>query len=1082
MTELIFVDACVLVGDPNMLAILASEIPPTIPSEVAFQVCVCLAALVGIVLALLDDGELKTRGGSPTSHCVDCADVLWFGGPGLGRLGLDAAVGSLCAGVVSLASSFVGVACAGCRRLGSKGKNVPKDDTPKPPAELEMTLRLEFHAYWGYFRLFCMGLFREFAVKVKAVVCQDPACQKYLKRERWNSGLVEFYMQHMYRNMNDCFQRPIASAPNNHIDVVKREREGGVLFGPLHEFKCLAEVRRCTNLASYNYLGFGGVDEFCTPAARECFLQYGFSAGGCRTEGGTLPVHRELETEVAHFLGKEDALVLGMGFATNSTILPALFEARPEGPGVLVLSDELNHRSIVEGVRLSGATVRAFAHNNMAALEEHLRSATEKGQPNGVPWRKVFIVVEGIYSMEGDFCRLREIVSLKNQYKAYLYLDEAHSIGAVGPTGRGVAELFGVPTSEVDVMMGTFTKSFGSAGGYVAASRAVIDVLRQTAPGSVFGSAMPPPCAAQALAAFRCISGAIGGTVGKDKLVSIRKNANFFRKRLLQEGFTVLGDVDSPIIPVLLFHPEKIATFSRKCMELGIAVVVVGYPAVPVLSERVRFCMSAAHTLDQLEDVAVQLAAIGEEVGILYQKGANKQEKADRDAQALRYADWLRKAPLRLSGANKTESAASIRWSPEQLAPKISKTQANQLAMASATTAESRTSVDFRIFDPLGYISRPLDASQRAAEATLDLYGFGACGPRGFYGTTKPHLELEEAIAKHLGVEAAILYSAGVATASSVLPALVQKGDRVIVDSGVSLGIKAGLRLCRAEVSWVPHCDPQAIETALCRETEARMIKKSEQRIFIVVEALCQRTGRLAPLAQLIDLKTKHGALLILDESVSMGVLGENGRGLCESSGVDIANVDAIIGSLELNAAGVGGFCAGRLGLVEHQRLAGAGYCFSASSPPASCSAAAAVLKDMGESGGVARRGMVVRNAELLHSVLQAAVQELNAPLELISSQQSYIQHIRWVGDEVEAEQQISSAVARVAERRAGSDGSNIQVQFCSSVTCEAEAAFDARLGGSKKGAPSLRACVSSEHTPQDIRALGAAVLRAFGS
>merc|ERR1740138_1982754 len=185
-----------------------------------------------------------------------------------------------------------------------------------------------------------------------------------------------------------------------------------------------------------------------------------------------------------------------MGFATNSTILPALFEARAGGQGVLVLSDELNHRSIVEGVRLSGATVRAFAHNCMLALEAELRRATEEGQPGGKPWRKIFIVVEGIYSMEGDFCRLREIVTLKNRYKAFLYLDEAHSIGAVGPTGRGVTELLGVPPDEVDVMMGTFSKSFGSAGGYVASSQAAIEALRQSAPGSTFATAMSAPCAA----------------------------------------------------------------------------------------------------------------------------------------------------------------------------------------------------------------------------------------------------------------------------------------------------------------------------------------------------------------------------------------------------------------------------------------------------------------------------------------------------------------------------------------------------------------------------------------------------------
>merc|ERR1719181_655597 len=133
----------------------------------------------------------------------------------------------------------------------------------------------------------------------------------------------------------------------------------------------------------------------------------------------------------------------------------------------------------------------------MDALEGELKKATDEGQPGtDKPWRKIFIVVEGIYSMEGDFCRLRDIVTLKNRYRAYLYLDEAHSIGAVGATGRGVTELLGIPTREVDVMMGTFTKSFGSAGGYVASSRAAIDTLRRSAPGSCTTHAMAPPCAA----------------------------------------------------------------------------------------------------------------------------------------------------------------------------------------------------------------------------------------------------------------------------------------------------------------------------------------------------------------------------------------------------------------------------------------------------------------------------------------------------------------------------------------------------------------------------------------------------------
>merc|ERR1719311_445360 len=179
-------------------------------------------------------------------------------------------------------------------------------------------------------------------------------------------------------------------------------------------------------------------------------------------------------------------------------------------------------------------------------------------------------------------------------------------------------------------MMGTFTKSFGSAGGYVAASKEVISVLRRNAPGSAYASAMAPPCAAQALAALRLITGEIGGSVGAQKLAQIRDNSNFFGSRLEEEGFKVLGDVDSPIVPVMLHHPNKMAKFSRACLERGIAVVIVGYPAVPVLYERVRFCISAAHTREQLGKVLEDVADIGRKMGLLYSKDASVAEKALR--------------------------------------------------------------------------------------------------------------------------------------------------------------------------------------------------------------------------------------------------------------------------------------------------------------------------------------------------------------------------------------------------------------------------------------------------------------------
>jgi hypothetical protein len=394
-----------------------------------FHLVVMLATFLGIALAFYDDSDHKGRGANPISHLGDVAtDALFAEGVGLGVLeplwrictldgvtwtlfrgwsprddasalgvaGLFSAVGSIISSVIC---GIVALLCGSwrfCSRRDARETAEPESDLPAFK-DIKMSSFVKMLAYWGYTRLFVMGVLREYLLRVAAVF-GDSDAKRYLSREKWSSGWTDFYLQHMYRVIMDCFNRPIASAPDACVDVIKRTRPGGIFWSPLHDPKPSEDVQRCVNLASYNYLGFGGVDEFCTPAAEKAFNEHGFSSGGARTEGGTLPLHRELEREVASYLGKEDALVLGMGFATNSTILPALFEAG--GKGVLVLSDELNHRSIVEGVRLSGCTVRPFPHNCMRALEAELQKATTEGQPDGKAWRKIFIVVEGIYSMK----------------------------------------------------------------------------------------------------------------------------------------------------------------------------------------------------------------------------------------------------------------------------------------------------------------------------------------------------------------------------------------------------------------------------------------------------------------------------------------------------------------------------------------------------------------------------------------------------------------------------------------------------------------------------------------------------------
>lgn len=228
------------------------------------------------------------------------------------------------------------------------------------------------------------------------------------------------------------------------------------------------QTKRCLNLGSYNYLGFA--DDWkntCGEDVLNSVKKWPVGVCATRKDGGTTTVHKELENLVADFLGKEDCIVYNMGFATNTTTLPAL-----TGKGDLIVSDALNHTSIVNGARGSGALIRIFKHNDPKDLEKVLRSAISMGQPRTRrPWKKIMVAVEGIYSMEGEICNLKPITEVCKKYKVYMYLDEAHSIGALGDTGRGVTEYCGVDSKDIHVMMGTFTKSFGGMGGYIAADK-----------------------------------------------------------------------------------------------------------------------------------------------------------------------------------------------------------------------------------------------------------------------------------------------------------------------------------------------------------------------------------------------------------------------------------------------------------------------------------------------------------------------------------------------------------------------------------------------------------------------------------
>ncbi|KAF5302236.1 hypothetical protein FQA39_LY10275 [Lamprigera yunnana] len=443
------------------------------------------------------------------------------------------------------------------------------------------------------------------------------ALKEYNRKDypRLVNKFSSFYSKYVYRRIRDCWNYPVCSVAG--AEVVLKDRitkDNGWTF----EYTGLK--RKCINLGSYNYLGFANTTGPCTEYAIECMHKYGYSVGTTRDNYGTYDIHRELERLTADFLGVEDAITCGMGFATNASNIPTLLST-----GCLVLSDEKNHASLILGMRLSGATIKVFQHNDMADLEKLLQSNIYYGQPNQPnneykPWKKIFIFVEGIYSMEGTIVKLPQVIALKKKYKTYLYLDEAHSIGAIGRTGRGVVEYFDCDPNDVDILMGTFTKSFASAGGYIAGSKELISYLRQHSYASKYACAMSPPIAAQIIAVLKVLMGRDGTDIGKRKIEALARNRKYFRQRLAQIGFIIYGCEDSPVVPILVYLYSKIAMCVRTLIQNNVATVGVGYPATPLLEGRIRICLSATHTKEQLDYSLQQLEAVANNIGLKHSR------------------------------------------------------------------------------------------------------------------------------------------------------------------------------------------------------------------------------------------------------------------------------------------------------------------------------------------------------------------------------------------------------------------------------------------------------------------------------
>ncbi|CCM05394.1 uncharacterized protein FIBRA_07610 [Fibroporia radiculosa] len=526
-------------------------------------------------------------------------------------------------------------------RAGTPYKSYPEQD---PPYYILLT------TYLSYLMVICLGHIRDFfgrrfrAQNYKHLISQNGYAAL-------NSDFDSFYTRRLKTRIDDCFSHPVTGVPGRTIVLLDR-------YSPDYNVTMVPTGTRTRglNISSYNYLGFAQAKGPCADAVESSINRYGVSSCGSRLEGGTLDLHQQAEALVARFVGMEDSLISSMGFATNSTIIPALVSK-----GCLVISDEFNHASIRFGVRLSGANVRMFKHNDMASLESLLREVISQGQPKTHrPWKKILVIVEGLYSMEGTLANLPVIMELKKKYKFYLFVDEAHSIGALGPHGRGVADYFGLNPRSIDILMGTFTKSFGAAGGYITGSKALIDRIRVHGHSGCYAEAMSPPVLTQVIASMASIMGIspasekasssvlslskgepsvtemekFPGTApmtvlpswmpvapsmadGSDGYVRLRRlafNTRYLNRGLRKLGFITYGCDDSPVVPLLLFNPGKMAVFSRlmRTRQIPIVVVVVAYPATPLVTSRVRFCLSAAHTKDDVDLVLTACDEIGD--------------------------------------------------------------------------------------------------------------------------------------------------------------------------------------------------------------------------------------------------------------------------------------------------------------------------------------------------------------------------------------------------------------------------------------------------------------------------------------
>jgi len=366
--------------------------------------------------------------------------------------------------------------------------------------------------------------------------------------------------------------------------------------GPVNHRVTMTDGRDMVMLASYSYLGLIGhprIDE----AAKAAVDSYGSGAGGVRLLTGTSDLHVKLEAKIASFSGREDACVYSSGYVTNIAIITGL-----TGPGDLILMDKLDHASIVDGALLSGAKWKTYRHNDMAHLEKLLASAAGE-------YNTILVVADSVFSMDGDVMDLPTTVELCRRYGARLMVDEAHSVGALGATGHGIEEHFDMP-GVIDLKMGTLSKSIPSIGGYLAGTRDLVDYQRHMSRPFIFSAALPPAQTAAAMEAFSVIEDE------PERVTELHRITAIYSKGLKAQGWDTM-DSTTCVVPVLVGDEAKTMDLTRMLFDQGVFVCPIVHPAVPRGMDRLRTCLMATHTEDDISQVLDAFAHAGKALGLI---------------------------------------------------------------------------------------------------------------------------------------------------------------------------------------------------------------------------------------------------------------------------------------------------------------------------------------------------------------------------------------------------------------------------------------------------------------------------------